>query len=125
MALFDLLFGSAAMCEVFSDATRLQRMLDFEAALAMVEAQCKVIPQDAARAITSKCKVELIDINALAKATALALNPAIPLVKQLTVLVSKENAEAARFVHWGATSQDVNDTGLILQIRQALEILES
>ncbi len=112
------------MGEVFSDAARLQRMLDFEAALARAEARCGVIPAGAAPAIASKCKADLIDASALATATAASLNPAIPLVKQLTALVAKDDPEAARFVHWGATSQDANDTGLVLQIRQALDILE-
>jgi 3-carboxy-cis,cis-muconate cycloisomerase len=125
MALLDSLFGSAAMDEVFSDRARLQRMLDFEAALARAEAKCGVIPAAAAEAIASKCRVDLIDMSALSSATALSLNPAIPLVKQLTALVEKDNEEAARFVHWGATSQDVNDTGLILQIRDALGILDA
>jgi 3-carboxy-cis,cis-muconate cycloisomerase len=125
MGLLNPLFGSAAMGEVFSDGTRLQRMLDFEAALAKAEANCGVIPAAAAQAIASKCKGDLIDAVSLANATALSLNPAIPLVKQLTALVAKDDSEAARFVHWGATSQDVNDTGLVLQIRQAFEILEA
>jgi 3-carboxy-cis,cis-muconate cycloisomerase len=125
MALLDPLFGFAAMGEVFTDAARLQRMLDFEAALARAEARCGVIPAGAAAAIASKCKAELLDVNALAAATAASLNPAIPLVKQLTALVAKDDPEAARFVHWGATSQDANDTGLVLQIRQALDILET
>jgi 3-carboxy-cis,cis-muconate cycloisomerase len=125
MALLDPLFGSAAMGKVFSDAARLQHMLDFEAALARAEARCGVIPATAAQAIASKCKAELIDANALATATALSVNPAIPLVKQLTALVAKDDPEAARFVHWGATSQDANDTGLVLQIRRAFDILET
>jgi 3-carboxy-cis,cis-muconate cycloisomerase len=100
-------------------------MLDFEAALARAEAHCGVIPSAAAQAIASKCKAGLIDADALAQATALSVNPAIPLVKQLTALVAKDDAEAARFVHWGATSQDANDTGLVLQIRDALDILEA
>src|SRR5664279_13945 len=125
MALLDPLFGSAAMGEVFSDAARLQHMLDFEAALARAEVRCAVIPAAAAPAIASKCKAELIDANALATATAASLNPAIPLVKQLTALVAKDDPEAARFVHWGATSQDANDTGLVLQMRQALDLLEA
>ena len=91
MALLDPLFGSAAMGEVFSDAARIQRMLDFEAALARAEARCGVIPAAAAPAIAAKCKVELIDANALATATATSLNPAIPLVKQLTALVAKDD----------------------------------
>ena len=125
MALLDPLFGFAAMNEVFSDAARLQRMLDFEAALARAEARCGVIPNAAAEAIASKCKAELIDADALAAATVESANPAIPLVKQLTALVAKDNPDAAQFVHWGATSQDANDTGLVLQIREALKILEA
>jgi len=125
MALLDSLFASSLMGEVFSDATRIQRMLDFEASLASAEAQCGVIPASAAQAIASKCKAELIDFAELSKATALSVNPAIPLVKQLTALVAGDNAEEARFVHWGATSQDVNDTGLVLQIRQGLDILHA
>ena len=70
MALLDPLFGSAAIGEVFSDAARIQRMLDFEAALARAEARCGVIPAAAAAAIAAKCKAELIDANALAAATA-------------------------------------------------------
>jgi 3-carboxy-cis,cis-muconate cycloisomerase len=125
MTLLDPLFGSAAMSAVFSDAARLQRMLDFEAALARAEARCGVIPVAAAPAIASKCKASLIDIDALAIATAKSLNPAIPLVKQLTALVAKDDPEAAQFVHWGATSQDANDTGLVLQMRDAFDILEA
>ena len=125
MALLDSLFGFAAGDEVFSDRARLQRLLDVEAALARAEAKCGLMPAAAAEAIASKCRADLIDVAALSAATALSLNPAIPLVKQLTALVLKDDNEAARFVHWGATSQDVNDTGLILQIRDALGILEA
>src|SRR6266536_1870760 len=125
MALLDPLFGSAAMVEVFSDAARLQHMLDFEAALARAEARCGIIPATAARAIASKCKADLIDTNALATATALSVNPAIPLVKQVTALVARDDPQAARFVHWGATSQDAIDTGLVLQMRAALAAIET
>jgi 3-carboxy-cis,cis-muconate cycloisomerase len=125
MALLDSLFGSTAMNEVFSDSARLQSMLDFEAALAQAEADCGVIPASAAEAIALKCRAELIDANALGSATALSANPAIPLIKQLTALVAKDDLEAAGFVHWGATSQDANDTGLVLQMRRAFSLLES
>jgi 3-carboxy-cis,cis-muconate cycloisomerase len=125
MALFDPLFGFAAMDEIFSDGARLQRMLDFEAALARAEADCGVIPESAAQAIASKCNAGLLDAESLAKATALSLNPAIPLVKQLTALVAKDAAKAAGFVHWGATSQDANDTALVLQTRQGFELLDA
>ena len=125
MALLDPLFGSTAMDEVFSDGARLQRMLDFEAALARAQAEIGLIPLAAAEAIASKCAARLLDAESLAAATALSLNPAIPLVKQLTALVAKENTAAARFVHWGATSQDANDTGLVLQMRNAFDLLDA
>jgi len=124
MDFLNPLFGSEAMGTIFSDSAFLQRMLDFEAALAKAEAQCGIIPAAAAEAISASCKIRLINVSALADATVLALNPAIPLVKQLTDLVKQSNPDAARFVHWGATSQDVNDTALILQIRGAFAILE-
>lgn len=125
MPLLDALFGSPLVDAVFSDESRLQRMLDFEAALARSEAQCGIIPAAAAEVIASNCNTKLIDAAALAQATKLSANPAIPMVKQLTTLVAKQKEDAARFVHWGATSQDVNDTGLVLQIREAWGILES
>ena len=125
MPLLDALFGSPLVDAVFSDESRLGRMLDFEAALARAEARCGVIPGAAAEVIAGKCKPELLDVAALAQSTKLSANPAIPMVKQLTALVAKEDQYAARFVHWGATSQDVNDTGLVLQIREAWGILES
>ena len=113
------------MNEVFSDAARLQRMLDFEGALARAEARCGVIPAAAAAAISSKCRANLIAVDALAAATARSLNPAIPLVKQLIALVAKDDPEAAQFVHWGATSQDANDTALVLQMREAFDLLDA
>jgi len=123
MSLLDSLFGSDAINEVFADHMRLQRMLDFEAALARAEARVEVIPKSAAGPITSQCKAELLDLNALSLAASKAGNLAIPMVKQLTDLVGKQDKEASRYVHWGATSQDAIDTGLILQLRAAFEIV--
>ena len=118
--LLGSLFGSLAVGAIFSDHGRLQGMLDFEAALATAEARVGVIPAAAAPAISAKCRAELFDPTALAQATARAGTPAIPLVKQLTALVAVDAPDAARFVHWGATSQDAMDTGLVLQLREAL-----
>lgn len=121
MPLLDGLFYSASADKFFSDAACVQAMLDFEAALARAEGKAGLIPASAASAIAANCRAELFDLNALAAAAPQSANLAIPLVKQLTALVAKQNSEAARFVHWGATSQDVIDTGLILQIRGALD----
>jgi 3-carboxy-cis,cis-muconate cycloisomerase len=95
-----------------------------ESALAQVQAQLGVIPAKAVDAICAACKAQAIDVAALATAAVAAGNHAIPLVKQLTALVAKSDADAAKYVHWGATSQDIIDTGLILQLRDALTHIE-
>ena len=117
----DAAFGSAAMAALFDDRARVQAMLDFEAALARVEGRLGVIPADAAAAIEAQCDVDLYDLPALFAEMGVAGNPAIPLVKHLTRRLS---GEAARVVHWGGTSQDVMDTGLVLQMRGAFDLLE-
>jgi 3-carboxy-cis,cis-muconate cycloisomerase len=118
------LFSSPEASAIFADRARLQGMLDFEAALARAEARTGVIPSAAAEAIGRLCRAELFDVTRLAEGAAKAGNPAIPLVAALTALVAADDAEAARYVHWGATSQDAMDTGLVLQLRQLAAVLE-
>lgn len=125
MNLLDPLFRSQAIEKVFSNRATLQSMLDFEAALARAEARAGFIPPAAAPAIEAKCRAELYDMTVLARAAANAGNLAIPLVKQLTLLVAQKEKDAARYVHWGATSQDAIDTGRVLQLRQALALISS
>lgn len=121
----DPLFRTDAMREIFSDRGRLQGMLDFEAALARAEARLGVIPKAAAPAIEAQCQAKLFDIEALARAAAPAGNTAIPMVKALTALVGKKNRQAAGYVHWGATSQDAMDTGQVLQLRNAFDLIDA
>lgn len=118
--LFDELFRAPALERIYSDAAAVQAMLDFEAALALAAARAEIIPPPAASAIAANCRADLIDLPALTHAASLSGNLAIPLIKQLTALVAKANAAAARYVHWGATSQDVIDTAAVLQLREAL-----
>jgi 3-carboxy-cis,cis-muconate cycloisomerase len=117
------MFSSAAMRAVCDDAAALQHMLDFEAALARAEAAVGVIPASAAGPIAKACKAEAFDISALAEAATRSGNLAIPLVKALTASVAKVDADAARYVHWGATSQDVIDTATMLTLRSAIDAL--
>jgi 3-carboxy-cis,cis-muconate cycloisomerase len=124
-SLFDPLFGTAEASEAFSDRARVQGMLDVEAALARAEARAGAIPADAAGPIVRACRADSFDFAALAEAAPLGGNLAIPLVKQLTAAVAAADPEAARWVHWGATSQDVVDTGLVLQLRAARPSLEA
>ncbi|ANW01401.1 3-carboxy-cis,cis-muconate cycloisomerase [Bradyrhizobium icense] len=117
------MLSSAAMRAVCDDVASLQNMLDFEAALARAEAAAGVIPASAADPISSACRAESFDLGALAEAATRSGNLAIPLVKALTSNVAKANADAARYVHWGATSQDVIDTGAMLGLRAGIDAL--
>jgi 3-carboxy-cis,cis-muconate cycloisomerase len=121
--LFAPVLSSAAMRAVCDDATTIQHMLDFEAALARAEAATGVIPASAVEPIAKACKTESFDIAALAEAATRSGNLAIPLVKALTANVAEADAEAARYVHWGATSQDVIDTAAMLSLRAGIEAL--
>lgn len=122
-ALLGPLFSTEAMAAVFSDRARLQAMLDAEAALARAQAACGVIPKEAAEAIAAACDAEGFDLSALGRAAVGGGNLAIPLVARLTARVAEANPQAARWVHWGATSQDIIDTGLALQVRAAVRLI--
>jgi len=121
--LIESLATTETLAELFSDKSVLQAMLDFEAALARAEARAGVIPKAAATHISAAARVAHFDIPLLSRATLRAGTPAIPMVKVLTEKVGARNSEAARWVHWGATSQDVVDTGLVLLLKRAQPIL--
>src|SRR6476620_3048125 len=114
------LYASAAMRAIMSDRARLQRMLDFEAALARAEAALGVISATGAAAINEACDATLYDIAALVAAQAPSGNIAIAVVQALTRAVAARDPTAANVVHWGATSQDVIDTALMLELRAAI-----
>lgn len=124
-ALLDRTFSTPAMLAVWSDAATVRAMLDVEAALAQAEGEVGVIPAQAVAPIRAVCARATLDLEALGAAAAGAGNLAIPLVKQLTAAVAQHDELAARYVHWGATSQDIIDTGLMLQWRQAAALLDA
>src|SRR6201996_3982915 len=117
------MLSSAAMRAICDDVAYLQNLLDFEAALARAEASAGIIPASATGPIAAACKAQAFDLVALADAATKSGNLAIPLVKALTAAVAKSDAEAARYVHWGATSQDVIDTAAMLTLRAAIDAL--
>ena len=121
----DSLFTTDAMRAIFSARTRLARMLEFEGALAQAEASVGVIPQSAADVIERQCDVANFDVDAIGKGARNAGNLAIPLVAALTRSVASVDTQAGGYVHWGATSQDAIDTGLVLQLRDALALLDA
>jgi 3-carboxy-cis,cis-muconate cycloisomerase len=121
--LIDSLATTEPFANLFSDESILRAMLAFEAALARAEARLGLIPDSAARVIEKVAKDGKLSASELARDTLLAGTPSIPFVKALTELVRAADAEAARYVHWGATSQDVADTALILILKQAQPLL--
>jgi len=123
--LIDSLASTEPLAEIFSDQSVLQAMLEFEVALARVEARLKIIPQAAARVIATVAIPAAFDIAALSRETLRAGTAGIPLAKALTERVHAKDATAAGFVHWGATSQDVADTALTLLLKQAQPLLAS
>jgi 3-carboxy-cis,cis-muconate cycloisomerase len=118
--LFRDAFGTPAMREVFSDFSVLGRYAEVEIALARAEARCGVIPAQAAEAIAKRTDVAALDFDLLRRETDIVGYPILPLVQQMV----KQCGEAGRYVHWGATTQDIMDTALVLQVRAGLDIIE-
>jgi 3-carboxy-cis,cis-muconate cycloisomerase len=123
--LIDSLATTEKLAKLFSDAAVLQAMLDFEVALARAEARLGIIPQAAADAIAAAAKPDSFDPVQLAKDALVAGALPIPFVKALTELVRARDSSTAGFVHWGATSQDVADTALVLLLKRARPVLEA
>jgi 3-carboxy-cis,cis-muconate cycloisomerase len=117
--LFRDAFGTPRMREVFSDHALISRYVEVEIALARAEAKCGVIPTEAAEAIGG-CDVASLDFDRLRRETDNVGYPILPLVHQLV----EQCGEAGRYLHWGATTQDIMDTAVVLQIREGLKIIE-
>src|SRR4029077_7205263 len=118
---FRDIFTTPAMRHVWSDENRVQKYLDFEAALTVAKARLKTIPQAAAREIVKHCKTGKIDLAKLKEATERIGYPVLPVVQQLVKLCKNGLGE---WSHWGATTQDITDTATIQQIGEALDIVE-
>lgn len=123
--LIDSLATTGPLSDLFSDESVLEAMLAFEAALARVEGRLGIIPRAAAQAISAAARSVKMDAAAIAAATPQSGTPAIPFVRALTESVRSQNGTAAGFVHWGATSQDVCDTALVLLLQKAQNIFHA
>jgi 3-carboxy-cis,cis-muconate cycloisomerase len=121
---FESFLSTPQAIAVFSETAVVQAMLDFEAALSHAQADAGIVPAAAAAAIAGVCKAELFDVPAIVAASGRAGSLAIPLVKKLTETVGLFDAEAAGYVHWGSTSQDVIDTALVMVTRRSLALLD-
>src|SRR5262245_57403194 len=120
-AIFRDTFAAPAMRAVFSDESAVRRWVEVEVALAAAEARVGVIPAEAAQAIRQGARPEDIDLAQLKAETDLVGYPIVGLVHQL----AKQVGEAGRYVHWGATTQDIMDTAAVLQIKEALGLVEA
>ncbi|OAL30870.1 hypothetical protein AYO20_08563 [Fonsecaea nubica] len=119
---FRNLFGTEQIRKVFSDTAYLERCVDVEVALAKAQARAKIIPQDAADQIASKARASSLDLSRLSDETEIVGYPILPLVRQLAAMCGDY---AGKYLHWGATTQDIMDTASMLQIRLGLSIVES
>lgn len=119
--LFRDAFGTPGMREVFSDRTLIGRYVEVEIALAKAEAKCGVIPVEAADAIARQADASGLDLDVLRQETDNVGYPILPLVHQ----IAKQCGDAGRYVHWGATTQDIMDTAVVLQLREGLRLIEA
>src|SRR5215472_14219239 len=120
--IFRDIFSTAEMRQVFSDESRTGYYLEIERALARAQARLGIIPNEAAREIERRCRIENIDLARLKQQTERIGYPILGVVQQLVALCPEGLGE---WCHWGATTQDITDTATILQIRAALELIES
>jgi 3-carboxy-cis,cis-muconate cycloisomerase len=120
-AIFQGIFSSDAMRQVWSDENRTQKYLDVERALAIVQGRLGLIPAEAAEEIVSHCRLEQIDLVKLRQQTERIGYPILGVVSQLNALCRDKLGE---YCHWGATTQDITDTATVLQIREALALVE-
>jgi len=120
-SVFGEMFGMDRMRSLFSDRAFIQRCLDVEAALARAQAKLKIIPAAAAEAISAAATVDRIDFEKLSARTQIVGYPILPIVEQLS---SWPADGLGQYSHWGATTQDIMDTADVLQIRDALTLVE-
>ena len=121
-AIFGDIFSAEAMRKVWSDENRTQKYLDIEAALARVQARLGIIPREAADEIGRHCTIDQIDMRKLKQQTERIGYPVLGVVSQLNALCRDKLGE---YCHWGATTQDITDTATVLQMREALELIEA
>src|SRR5205823_9626775 len=124
--LFGDMFGTAAMRAAFGELGFLARCAEVEAALARAQARAGIVPSEAAAAISKAAAAVIerpgsLDLARLKRETETVGYPILPLVRQL----AERAGEAGRWVHWGATTQDIMDTAAVLQIRTGLELIEN
>ena len=124
--LFADIFGTEKMRDVFGELAFLNNCVAVEAALARAQTRLGIVPKEAAEAISRAAAAVLggrepLDLARLKRETENVGFPILPLVRQLAALAG----EAGRYLHWGATTQDIIDSAVVLQIRDGLALIEA
>ena len=119
--LFRDAFGTPAMRAVFDERELIRKYVQVEVALAAAEARCGIIPSQAAGDIAARCTAEALDLDLLRRETEVVGYPILPLVHQL----ARQAGDAGGYVHWGATTQDIMDTAVALQLRDAFDLVRA
>src|SRR5438132_1856255 len=120
--IFGNIFSNDAMRRVWSDENRTAKYLEIEKALAIVQGRLGIIPQEAADQIARNCRIDKIDLDKLRTQTERIGYPVLGVVSQLNALCAGKLGEHC---HWGATTQDITDTATVLQIREALALVDA
>src|SRR5438309_215319 len=120
--IFGDIFSAEPMRQVWSDENRTQKYLDIEAALARVQGGLGIIPKEAADEIVKHCTIDRIDMAKLKQQTERIGYPVLGVVSQINALCRDKLGE---YCHWGATTQDITDTATVLQIREALALIDA
>lgn len=115
--IFQNTFGTPAIRDIFSDEAYARALIEVEAALARAEAKVGVIPAEAGNAISESLAKAPIDYSRLQRETDIVGYPVLPLIRQLTEYMSPE---LSGYLHWGATTQDIMDNAMMLQIRSGI-----
>ncbi|RMF86366.1 MAG: adenylosuccinate lyase [Nitrospinota bacterium] len=113
-------FAPPEMAEIFSDRNRVQKWFDVEAALAQAQAELGMIPAEAAAEITRKARVELVDLAAIGAGVSQVAHSLVPALRALARLCA---GGAGEYIHYGTTTQDIIDTGMMLQLKEAWTLI--
>ena len=118
--LYGTTFASTKVASVFSDRNRVRKWFDIEPALALAQGELGIIPEDAAQEIARKADADLVDLDSIGREIAATAHPLVPAIRALAELC---DGDVGEYVHYGATTQDIMDTGMVLMVREAWPIL--
>ncbi|KAF2095789.1 L-Aspartase-like protein [Rhizodiscina lignyota] len=118
--IFRNLFGTEEIRKIFSDEAYIARCVQVEVALAIAQAKVGIIPQEAAQTIAAKADASALDLERLGAETEIVGYPILPLIRQLV----PQCGDAGKYIHWGATTQDIQDTAWMLQMKAGLDVVE-